>query len=353
MTPEVRASIDAYRASTTPLPKIIVIYGPTACGKTSLAIEVAQYIGSDIISADSRQIYRGLDIGTGKVTPGEMQGVKHHMLDIIDPSEVYSMVDYRKAVDQLWIVNCELWIIDQKNQVIQQQTSQKQEVRGSEDFLEWAYSSISECKKSETDDEIRSFSGVCPIICGGTGLYIDSILYDMDYPDTPPDWAYRDELERIRQDDWDIALWNMLDRVDPEYARELIPENYRYVMRGLEVIRATGRSKREAQGTKRARFSPLFLTPYRDREDTRKELYAHIDTRIGEMFSHWLVEEVRYNIWKYSAHCPGLETIGYKEVVAYLEWHTTLDATIALIVQHSRNYAKRQITWNKKYGKCS
>jgi tRNA dimethylallyltransferase len=127
---------------------------------------------------------------------------------------------------------------------------------------------------------------VIPILCGGTGLYIDSILFDMDYPDTPPDWSYREELEEIRKNKGNKVIWNMLAEVDPEYASELSPENYRYVMRGLEVLRATGKSKRESQNTKTPRFSPLFLTPYTDNPANRKILYEeNINTRVKNMFS--------------------------------------------------------------------
>ncbi len=139
----------------------------------------------------------------------------------------------------------------------------------------------------------------------------------------------------------------MLEDIDPEYAHELEVGNYRYVMRGLEVFRATGRSKMEAQWQKVPRFSPLFLTPYTDTD--RAALYAHIDLRVAEMFSTWLIEEISYIIGNFNSSCPGLATIGYQEVVDHLEWRISLAESIHLVQQHSRNYAKRQITWNKKY----
>lgn len=291
------ASIEAYRDQESMLPKIIVIYGPTASGKTDLALDIAEYLSSEIISADSRQIYRGLDIGTGKILPDEMQGIPHHMLDVIDPSQAFSMVDF---------ANMSLPI-------------------------------ISDLQKR----------GKIPILCWGTGLYIDAILYAMEYPDTPPDWAYRESLEKIRNEEGNQKLWDMLYEVDPEYASELSPGNYRYVMRGLEVIRDTGRSKRESKNTKRPRFFPFFLTPYDD--SGREILYERINNRVKRMFASWLLEEVRYNMSVFNSHCPGLKTIGYKEVVEHIEGKHTLEETIALVAQHSRNYAKRQITWNKRY----
>lgn len=292
-----QSSIDAFIQTESPLPKVIVIYGPTACGKTRLSIEIAQYLNTEIISADSRQIYKYMDIGTGKVTEEEMQWVPHHMLNVIDPSQVFSMVDFAK----MWVP-----IID----------------------------GLHRQKK-------------IPIICGGTGLYIDGLLYEMDYPDTPPDWKYREDLEKIRAEQGNEALWKMLEAVDPEYAHELLPNNYRYVMRGLEVFHATGKSKWKSKNTKKLRYSPLFITPYSD--ENRAKLYETIDARVLWFFKNWLTNEIEYIISVYTSLCPGLTTIGYREILDFMEWRTTLEESIALVQQHSRNYAKRQITWNKKY----
>lgn len=290
-------SLEKFTRMSTGLPKIIVIYGPTACGKTALSLEIAKYLDSEIISADSRQIYRYMDIWTGKIQKEEIQWIPHHMIDIIDPSVTFSVVDFVKMA---------LPIIER----IQS---------------EWKI----------------------PILCGGTGLYIDGILNEMGYPDTPPDWEYRSELETIRQEKWNKELWNMLESVDPEYAHELEVWNYRYIMRGLEVLKETGRSKLESKWQKNPRFSPLFITPYRD--ENRKELYEIIDQRVSEMFNTWLIKEIDYIIKVFTSHCPGLTTIGYREIVDALEWKITLEQAKSLIQQRSRNYAKRQITWNKRY----
>jgi tRNA dimethylallyltransferase len=297
MIPEYSNIIDDYISSTTQLPKAIVIYGPTACGKTALSLDIAEYIGSEIISTDSRQIYRYMDIWTGKIKPEEMRNIAHHMIDVVDPSEIWSVVDY---------MNMALPIIER----IQR---------------EWKI----------------------PILCGGTGLYIDGLLYEMGYPDTPPDWDYRDELEQIRLTRWNQELWNMLAMVDPEYASTLEVGNYRYIMRWLEVIRQTGESKMTSIGKKTLRFTPLYITPYDDAD--RKRLYANIDQRVSEMFDSWLIQEIEYIVSQFSSHCPGLTTIGYREIVDALEWLTTLEQAKRLIQQRSRNYAKRQVTWNKRY----
>jgi tRNA dimethylallyltransferase len=301
MNEDIRIKIEQFLESETPLEKIIVIYGPTACGKTGLSLDIAKFLKSEIISADSRQIYRCMDIGTGKVTPEEMGSVPHHMLSIIDPDTVYSMVDYANAALPIVKSLQARWKI--------------------------------------------------PILCGGTGLYIDSVLYEMDYPDTPPDWIYRKELEDLREQYGDHHLWDMLSEVDPEYANTLDISNYRYVMRGLEVIRATGRSKLESVGKKKLRFSPLMITPYDD--SLRPELYERINARVVWMYSSGLIEEVKWLRKNYSDMSPGLRTIWYKEVVSYLTWDITLDESIQLVQQHNRNYAKRQVTWNKKYNDLS
>ena len=297
MNESIKQRLNIFLWEEKELPKVIVIYGPTACGKTNLSIDVAKYLQSEVISTDSRQIYRHMDIGTGKITKEEMQEIPHHMLDVIDPTVKFSVVDF---------VNMSLPIVEK----IQQQ------------------------------DKI-------PILCGGTGLYIDGILYEMEYPDTKPDWAYRENLEQIRLTKGNEALWNMLETVDPEYAHELEVNNFRYVMRGLEVWHATGKSKRESVGKKKLRFVPLFLTPYNDTD--RPILYERINARVQWMFDNWLIEEVCYNMREFTSTCPGLTTIGYREVVDYIEWRISLEESISLIQQHSRNYAKRQITWNKKY----
>ena len=297
MNTSIEKLLKDFLKKTTPYEKVIVIYWPTACGKTALSLDIAKYLDSEIVSVDSRQIYRYMDIGTGKVTTSEMRWIPHHMLDVISPSEKYSVVDY----------------VDHALPII----------------------------------ETIHRRGKIPILCGGTGLYIDGILYEMAYPDTPPNWEYREELEKIRTAWGNEVLWKMLEDIDPEYAHELEVGNYRYVMRGLEVYRATGHSKRESKNRKTPRFSPLFLTPYTDSE--RVELYTRIDTRVAWMFSSWLIEEISYIIDNFNSSCPGLTTIGYKEVVDHLEWRISLAESIHLVQQHSRNYAKRQITWNKKY----
>lgn len=301
MDSSIQESLDTFLQSKSDLPKIIVIYGPTACGKTALSIEVAKYLRSEIISTDSRQIYRHMDIGTGKITSDEMQWVPHHMIDIISPSERFSVVDFRHRampiIEQLW----------NNNQV--------------------------------------------PILCGGTGLYTDSIIFERSYPEGEIDWKFRNELEDFRLKNGNEALWERLNTIDPEYAKTLHPNNYRYVMRGIEVYTNIGHSKQDIKNENKLKYHTLFLTPY---DNDRVTLYNRINARILEMFEIWLITEVEYiaseMLWICNnSTCPWLATIGYTEVVDYLEWRCSLDETIRLVQQHNRNYAKRQITWNKKY----
>jgi tRNA dimethylallyltransferase len=237
--------IDTWLATASEKPKIVLIYGPTACGKTALSLDVAEYLGSEIISVDARQIYRGLDIGTGKIRTDEMRSIPHHMIDIIDPTEVFSVVDYRNHVREL-----DIW--------------KRLDAQGfSTSYFLPPPSSI-------------------PVLAGGTGLYIDSLIYERSYPKTEPDWTLRDELETYRDKNGNEALWNMLHDTDPEYADTLHPNNYRYVMRGIEVYRETGRSKLAAQDGLTLLYDVLFLTPY---DGDRSALYSRIDARVEEMFA--------------------------------------------------------------------
>lgn len=288
--------IETFLERKSDRPKMIVIYGPTACGKTGYAIEIWKKYNYEIISADSRQIYRWLDIGTGKVTSEEMDGVPHHMIDIVDPDTKFSVFEFRDMVHPILETLWKKWSI--------------------------------------------------PVICGGTGLYIDSIVYERDYASEEPDWSLRDELEALRLKDGNIALWKRLESLDPEYAHTLHPNNYRYVMRGIEVFLQTGSSKSVRINAPTPKYDTLFFSPYTGDRDA---LYSKINTRIQWMFDDWLIDEVIYNKYKYGVSAPWLLTIGYEEVLDHLAGKTTKEECIALVQQHNRNYAKRQITWNKKY----
>ncbi len=278
--------------------KIIVVYWPTACWKTDLAIKIAKSINSEIISTDSRQIFKYLDIWTGKVTENEKQWIIHHMIDIIEPDREYSVWEFKVEAEKI-LENI---------------------------FKKWKI----------------------PILCGGTGLYIDSLIYDFKIPKVPADARIRQDLEFEREKYWNEFIWKKLQELDPEYASELHPNNYRYVIRALEVKMLTGKSKTDFREEKTLKYEIFFVTPY---DWNRAKLYEKIDKRIKIMFETWLLEEVQDLLKKYNKNDFWMKTIWYKEIVDFLEWNMTLDECIALVQKNNRNYAKRQLTWFRRYEK--
>lgn len=297
--------------------KIVVIYGPTASWKTWLSIDVAKLVDWDIISTDSRQIFCWLDIWTGKVTNDEMSWIIHHMIDIITPDVQYSV---------------------------------------------WEFKQLAEKKIQEIHSKWK-----IPILCWWTWLYIDSLIYDFNIPSIPADENIRKTLEKEALMYWNEYVYNKLVEIDPEYAKDLHPNNIRYVIRAIEVKMLTWKSKSEFKEEKVLKYDTLFLTPYNwDRE----ELYKKIDLRVKQMFDEWLIDEVKELLKKYDKNAFWLQTIWYKEVVNYLlgiwidnlidkklslwekekQWiKLNLDETIELVQKNNRNYAKKQLTWFRKY----
>ena len=187
-----------------------------------------------------------------------------------------------------------------------------------------------------------------PILCGGTGLYIDSLIYDFKIPKVPADARIRQDLEFEREKYWNEFIWKKLQELDPEYASELHPNNYRYVIRALEVKMLTGKSKTDFREEKTLKYEIFFVTPY---DWNRAKLYEKIDKRIKIMFETWLLEEVQDLLKKYNKNDFWMKTIWYKEIVDFLEWNMTLGECIALVQKNNRNYAKRQLTWFRRYEK--
>ena len=278
--------------------KIIVIYWPTACGKTDLSIKIAKFLNSEIISTDSRQIFKWLDIWTGKVTEEEKEGIIHHMIDIVEPNQEYSGWEFKKE-DEKIIKNI---------------------------FKKWKI----------------------PILCWWTWLYIDSLIYDFKIPKVPADLILREKLEDERIKFWNEFIWKKLQEIDPDYASELHPNNYRYVIRALEVKILTWKSKKEFREEKNLKYDTFFITPY---DWNREKLYKKIDLRIKSMFENWLLEEVRDLLTKYKKTDFWMQTIWYKEIIDFFEWKLNFDDCVALVQKHNRNYAKRQLTWFRKYEK--
>ncbi len=278
------------------LPKVIVIIGPTCSGKTDLAISLGGKIPSEIISADSRQVYKYLTIGTAKPTEKELQKVKHHFVDFLNPDENYNVSKFEKDV------------LKQIGQIV---------------------------------DNKRT-----PIIVGGSGLYIRAIVDGIfDVVDT--DEKYRMELMNYRKKFGNEFLYEELKKVDPESAKNLIPQNWKRIIRALEVYKLAGKPIWKLQQEYKRETNLQFFQYGLNWE--RKILYKNIELRVDKMIKSGLVDEVK-NILKlgYSKDINALNTVGYKEIIEYLEGKTTLERAIELIKRNTRRYAKRQLTWFRK-----
>jgi len=279
--------------------KLIVIYWPTACWKTALSIDIAKYLDTEIISADSRQIFRYMDIWTAKVTEEEMQGISHHMVDIVNPDENYSVWEYNRVAN---VILNDIW-------------------------NKWKI----------------------PIICGWTWLYIDSLIYDFSIPKVEANVELRLELEKEAEKYGNEYVYEKLLKLDPEYAKWLHPNNLRYVIRAIEVKTMTWIAKTDFIKEKVLKYDTFFITPY---NWDRKTLYDRINKRVEIMIQNWLIDEVKkLQDMRYKETDFWLKTIGYEEIISYLNWNISLEEAISLIQQNSRNYAKRQLTWFRKYEK--
>ncbi|NUJ97237.1 tRNA (adenosine(37)-N6)-dimethylallyltransferase MiaA [Candidatus Gracilibacteria bacterium] len=277
--------------------KIIVIYGPTACGKTKMSLDIAEFLNTEIISTDSRQIFKYLNIGTGKIKQSEKRAIKHHMIDIIFPNEKYSVGEYKKEAEK----------------IIQNLHSQKK----------------------------------IPILVGGTGLYIDSLIYDFDIPQVPADEILRKKLTQEAHDFGNDFVYKKLCEIDSDFAQTLHPNNLNYVIRALEIKLLSGKSKGEFKKEKVLNYDTLFLTPY---NGEREKLYENINSRVENMLEEGLIEEIKNILGKgYKTTDFGLQTIGYSEIISFLDGIFSLQEAKELIQKNSRNYAKRQLTWFRKY----
>lgn len=278
-------------------PKVIVICGPTASGKTSLSIELAKKINGEIISADSMQIYKDMDIGTAKPNKEEMQGIKHYLLDFVSPEERYSVAQYKN--DAKYAIK-----------------------------------------------EILS-KGKMPIVVGGTGLYIDSLIYEIEYNDIKIDEDYRKELETIIEKQGLKELYEKALEIDP-IAMEKISENdKKRIMRVLEIYKSTGKTKTEQEIESRKKPIEYDYKVFAINWD-RETLYNRINQRVDIMIEKGLIEEVKNIIKKYDKFPTAMQGLGYKEVVEYLNRIYTKEEMIEKIKMETRRYAKRQLTWFRK-----
>lgn len=269
--------------------KVLCITGPTAVGKSNAAVEVAKELGGEVVSADSMQIYRGMDIGTGKILPREMCGVPHHMLDVALPSEDYSVGRY----------------------------------------------------VSEAKEEILGIAGrgKLPVIVGGTGLYIVSLLLRSNFAGAQKDERIRDELKRFAAENGARALHEKLREADPVSAETISVNDVKRTIRALEIYVVTGKPKSELKDE----LVPLYDYKLFVLYDEREKLYERIERRVDRMFELGLIDEVK-NLYSYK-DCNSMQAIGYKEVVRYLDEEISFDEAIEQVKQNSRRYAKRQMTF--------
>ncbi|UTR10786.1 tRNA (adenosine(37)-N6)-dimethylallyltransferase MiaA [Evansella sp. LMS18] len=272
--------------------KLIVIAGPTAVGKTDTGISLAKEFNGEVISGDSMQVYKGMDIGTAKVTPEEMEGVPHHLIDIKDPRDSFSAAEFQERARQLI-------------------------------------------------EEINN-KGKLPIIVGGTGLYLNAVIYDYDFSETEGDPEYRKEMEEFARQHGAEALHNKLKSIDPDSYGELHPNNVRRIIRALEVYKLTG--KTIAERPRQPDKSP-YDTALIGLTMERELLYERINKRVDLMVDQGLIEESERLYNAGIKECQSVQAIGYKEIYEFLEGRLSREDAIELLKRNSRRYAKRQLTW--------
>ncbi|MBR0365904.1 MAG: tRNA (adenosine(37)-N6)-dimethylallyltransferase MiaA [Clostridia bacterium] len=277
---------------------IIVVAGATASGKTRLAIDIAKSVDGEIVSADSMQIYKYMDIGTAKPTPSEREERPHYLIDFVEPDAEFSVADYTELA----------------HEVIAQITAR----------------------------------GKMPVMCGGTGLYINSVINDISFGEVETDYALRDELTELARRRGGEYMIELLSGFDPVSAARLHPNNIRRVIRAIEFYRLTGVPISEHQEmTKRAvsRYEPIMFCI----DHPRQELYERINRRVDMMFEAGLIEEVRRLMeMGYGRDLNSMQGIGYKEIIGFFNGECTFDEAKDAIKQGSRRYAKRQLTWFRR-----
>ncbi len=277
---------------------LVILTGPTAVGKTELSVELARRIGGEIISADSMQVYRGMDIGSAKVTREEMQGVPHYLIDEFDPSEEFHVVK----------------------------------------FQEYAKRYISEiCKK-----------GKIPVLVGGTGFYIQAVLYDIDFTENGSDHSYRESLQELADTKGAEALHDMLRSVDPVSADTIHANNVKRVIRALEYYRETGQRISEHNEEERQKESPYRFV-YFVLNDDRQSIYRRIDLRVDRMLEQGLVREVE-TLQKNGCtrDMVSMQGLGYKEILDYLSGTISYEEAVRILKRDTRHFAKRQLTWFRR-----
>ena len=277
---------------------LIILAGPTAVGKTAASIRLAKAIGAEIISADSMQVYRHMDIGSAKIRQEEMEGVPHYLIDVLEPEEEFNVVRFQQMA-------------------------------------------------KAAAEEIYA-KGRIPLVAGGTGFYIQALLYDIDFTENDGDTSYRRSLEKTAEEKGGEYLHAMLREADPKAAEEIHPHNIKRMIRALEFHHQTGGKISEHNEAEREKSSPYDFA-YFVLTDERSRLYERIDRRVDKMMEEGLLEEVRYlkerGVKRESTAMQGL---GYKELYAYLDGECTLEEAVRIIKRDTRHFAKRQLTWFKR-----
>ena len=277
---------------------MIILTGPTAVGKSALSVELAKKINGAVISADSMQVYRHMDIGSAKITPEEKQGVTHYMIDELEPDEEFHVVRF---------------------------------VTMAKEYLKEIYA-----------------DGKIPIIAGGTGFYIQALLYDIDFTEQQCDETYRRQLEDLAREHGAEYLHGILREVDPASAEAIHANNIKRVIRALEFYHLSGKKISEHNETERQKQSPYNFA-YFVLTDERAKLYERIDRRVDAMIEAGLVEEVKKLKSKgCSREMVSMQGLGYKEILAYLDGGCTLEEAVYIIKRETRHFAKRQLTWFKR-----
>ena len=273
---------------------LIVILGPTASGKTALSLKIAHKINGEIISADSCQIYRGMDIATDAILAEQMEKIPHHLLRIADPDETITLAEYK----------------------------------------ELALQAINEVYAK----------GHIPVLVGGTGLYLSSIIEDYKIPQIPPDARLREKLQKEAEKSGPIALYEKLRELDPKSAKSIHPNNLRYVIRALE-INLSGKQKKRDSKSKKPPYDIFMI----DINWPREKLYERVGLRVDIQLKRGLVQEVKRLLEKYDPSLPSMSALGIKEIIPYIKGEDSLEKCIEILKMNTRRYAKRQMTWFRRY----
>ncbi len=279
-------------------PPMIILTGPTAVGKTALSIRLVKAVNGAVISADSMQVYKQMDIGSAKITPEEMQGVRHYLVDEFEPDEEFHVVRFQEYAKK---------------------------------YLKEIYA-----------------NGQIPVIVGGTGFYIQALLYDIDFTSQECDSTYRKELEALAGQKGNEYLHQMLESCDPKAAAEIHPNNVKRVIRALEFHHESGERISEHNEAERAKESPYNFA-YFVLNDERSHLYERINQRVDLMIEQGLLEEVKsLRDQGYTRNMVSMQGLGYKELLDYLDGAISYEEAIRILKRDTRHFAKRQITWFKR-----